>query len=476
MQHNQIKKLIAALIYNAFFFSLSIYLTSALFRLFGIVFLELSLSVKVSLSAFFLLYFILMYKDLYSRNLQYYSRFAMRVVLRSVLIAAAAMLLFFGMSAWMWGAHPMQKYYLLALLVGASALCGIHGLQFAWIRYLSNLGYFRKKVLLIGQPDARIPIDLLFQDVGNTKQYAGRLVMQQNAYILLDECHRTASYPSVRELILRNNIGEIVIFIGKGVSKALLLQVVRFCRRQAIGYSLVPDLSRIPRAEPWNKPFSSVPAIETYRTPRDSLVSISLKRLLDLLISLLALAGFLPFGLLIALAVKLEDGGPIFYVSRRIGKDGHPIRFYKFRSMVVDAEARRKELLQYNERKDGPLFKMRNDPRITRVGRLLRKLSLDEIPQLLNVLAGDMSIVGPRPHLPEEVASYTELDYLRLECMPGIVGLPQIIGRNTLGFRKWVDYDLLYRRRWRVALDLAIMGRAVITMLAPLFSPEEQGY
>ena len=144
--------------------------------------------------------------------------------------------------------------------------------------------------------------------------------------------------------------------------------------------------------------------------------------------------------------------------------------------MVIDAEKRKKELLQYNERSDGPLFKMRDDPRITKVGRILRKYSLDEVPQLVNVLKGDLSIVGPRPHLPEEVAAYMGTDYLRLECMPGIVCLPQVNGRNSLSFREWVDYDLKYRHNWSNILDVKIMVQAVRVMLEPLVARKNPGY
>ncbi|OHD76116.1 MAG: hypothetical protein A2V99_03585 [Spirochaetes bacterium RBG_16_67_19] len=219
-----------------------------------------------------------------------------------------------------------------------------------------------------------------------------------------------------------------------------------------------------------------MPALERFPGNRDSLTNISLKRLLDLFIAIPALLLFLPLGLLIALAIKLEDGGPVFYITRRIGKNGRPMRFYKFRTMVVGADGLKAQLLRFNERQDGPLFKMRNDPRVTGVGRLLRKHSLDEFPQMLNVLQGSMSLVGPRPHLPEEVAAYHDGDYLRLECIPGIVGLPQIVGRNTLGFKDWVGLDLKYRRTWSLVLDLWIIARTLRIVLAPFMRSRGAGF
>jgi lipopolysaccharide/colanic/teichoic acid biosynthesis glycosyltransferase len=134
------------------------------------------------------------------------------------------------------------------------------------------------------------------------------------------------------------------------------------------------------------------------------------------------------------------------------------------------------QLLRFNERRDGPLFKMKDDPRVTRVGRLLRKHSLDEVPQLLNVLEGTMSLVGPRPHLPEEVEAYRDGDYLRLECIPGIVGLPQVFGRNTLGFEEWVGLDLQYRRTWSLVQDFKIMARTLRILAAPFHKLRGAGF
>jgi lipopolysaccharide/colanic/teichoic acid biosynthesis glycosyltransferase len=208
---------------------------------------------------------------------------------------------------------------------------------------------------------------------------------------------------------------------------------------------------------------------------RDSLTNISLKRLLDLFVAVPALLLFLPLGLLIALAIKLEDGGPVFYVATRIGKNGRPIRFYKFRTMVVGADKQKAALLRFNQRGDGPLFKMHDDPRMTRVGKILRKHSFDEFPQMINVLLGDMSLVGPRPHLPEEVAQYRNGDYLRLECIPGIVCLPQIVGRNTIGFKEWVSLDLQYRRTWTLGLDLRIISRTAKLVLSSFVNRRASG-
>ena len=135
---------------------------------------------------------------------------------------------------------------------------------------------------------------------------------------------------------------------------------------------------------------------------------------------------------------------------------------------VLNIEALKEGLKKHNERPDGPLFKMQNDPRVLPVGRFLRDHSLDELPQLWNVLRGDMSLIGPRPHLPDEVIEYSTYDYLRLECIPGISCLPQIRGRNEIGFREWVDLDLEYRKNWSLGYDFKILFKTILVVLAPV--------
>jgi lipopolysaccharide/colanic/teichoic acid biosynthesis glycosyltransferase len=169
--------------------------------------------------------------------------------------------------------------------------------------------------------------------------------------------------------------------------------------------------------------------------------------------------------LLISIAIKLDSPGPILFVSERIGKKGRVFGCIKFRTMVPDAEKKRSQILSMNER-DGILFKVKNDPRVTRLGRILRKYSLDEIPQFLNVIGGDMSIVGPRPPIAREVREY-ELKHLRrLDVVPGITGLWQIQARQDPSFESYIMLDLAYIENWSVWLDLKIILRTVGVVVA----------
>jgi lipopolysaccharide/colanic/teichoic acid biosynthesis glycosyltransferase len=191
-----------------------------------------------------------------------------------------------------------------------------------------------------------------------------------------------------------------------------------------------------------------------------------LKRTIDIVGSALALVVLSPLFGLIALVVWLEDGGPIFFSQIRVGRFGREFKMYKVRSMCHNAEARLKELLAQNQHKEGVTFKIKNDPRITKVGRWLRKLSLDELPQLYNVLIGDMSLVGPRPPVPREVAQYTPQDRRRLAVKPGITCIWQISGRSEIDFSGQVRLDVDYIETQSLGKDFNILLRTLPAVIS----------
>jgi exopolysaccharide biosynthesis polyprenyl glycosylphosphotransferase len=173
----------------------------------------------------------------------------------------------------------------------------------------------------------------------------------------------------------------------------------------------------------------------------------------------------LPLMAAVAAAFVWESAGPILFKQTRVGRNGRRFVMYKFRSMVADAEKRKQELLHLNEMK-GPVFKIRKDPRITRVGAFIRSTSLDELPQLLNILLGDMSLVGPRPPVPSEVEQYEAWQRRRLSVKPGLTGLWQVSGRNNVDFEKWMELDLRYIDNWSLTLDFKILLRTVPVVLS----------
>lgn len=188
------------------------------------------------------------------------------------------------------------------------------------------------------------------------------------------------------------------------------------------------------------------------------------KRGVDIVVASVCLAALAPLIGMVVLLIRREDGGPVLYRQRRVGEGGREFTFVKFRSMVCDADARRAALCDRNEAV-GPIFKIREDPRVTRVGRWIRRLSVDELPQLVHVLCGQMTLVGPRPHLPSEVALYTERQRARLAVRPGLLCLREVCGRSRLDFEQWVELDLYYVGRRSLALDLWILLRAIPAVL-----------
>ncbi|WP_221469105.1 sugar transferase [Cohnella nanjingensis] len=208
---------------------------------------------------------------------------------------------------------------------------------------------------------------------------------------------------------------------------------------------------------------TAFPYIQVVKTPLRGL-NLLLKRTMDRTLAFLTLLFFSPLFAFIAILIRIDSRGPIFFKQVRIGKNGLPFYMYKFRSMVTDAHLIRQHLDTTNEA-DGPVFKIKSDPRVTKIGRILRRYSIDELPQLINVLKGDMSLIGPRPPLPNEVAQYTNHHWRRMDVLPGMTGLWQVSGRSDLDFEQWVDLDIYYIERWSFGLEMKILFKTIPVVL-----------
>jgi exopolysaccharide biosynthesis polyprenyl glycosylphosphotransferase len=222
---------------------------------------------------------------------------------------------------------------------------------------------------------------------------------------------------------------------------------------------VVPDLFQLTKNQVYVEELNGIPLIST----RDVSIqgwNLLVKRVFDLVFSLVGGILALPLSLLIAIVIKLDSPGPVFFKQTRIGRNGEPFQCYKFRSMVDGASTMRQELGELNEA-SGPLFKVRNDPRRTRVGRSIRRFSLDELPQIINVMRGEMSWIGPRPNLPDEVEQYQEWHKKRLTVSPGITGMWQVSGRSDLTFDEMVLLDIYYVENWNLAMDMGILLRSI---------------
>lgn len=268
---------------------------------------------------------------------------------------------------------------------------------------------------------------------------------------------------NLRNFIIEKGINEI-IFSKSQIAHNEILKISSICEDSGVDFRFVPDVLELTRGEIVIDEFIGIPV---FRFKSISLYgwNFFIKRLTDISFAL-AIFSFLIIPLLIiALIIKLEDGGPIFYRHKRKGYRGKDFEFLKFRTMVVNADKILEKIRHLSER-SGPVFKMKNDPRITRIGRLLRKFSIDEMPQFINVLKGDMSIVGPRPQVLWEAAYYDEIAKRRLKVLPGITGLWQVRGRSDLSYEEMIRLDIYYLENWSIALDLRIIFSTIPAILS----------
>jgi exopolysaccharide biosynthesis polyprenyl glycosylphosphotransferase len=254
-------------------------------------------------------------------------------------------------------------------------------------------------------------------------------------------------------------VDEVYIAADVARHNAALQAVIEVCERIGIPFAVPAHVFRLGRALPRDARSVAdgyVHYVLTISRPFED----AAKRAVDFALASVAMVALAPLFLVVAAAIKLTSTGPVFFKQVRVCLRGRLFGMYKFRSMVVDAERRLETLMAKNEQ-TGPVFKMRHDPRITPIGRVLRTFSIDELPQLFNILTGDMAIVGPRPPVPSEVAQYQPWQRRRLSVRPGLTCLWQVKGRNSIGFDEWMLLDLEYVDQWSFAKDAALIGRTV---------------
>lgn len=248
------------------------------------------------------------------------------------------------------------------------------------------------------------------------------------------------------------------------LDRGLVERVASEAKQLHLNVRVVPEICE---GLTWNTPIRQIGSLSVLELHRETipLFGLFVKRLADVILSGITLVVLSPLFLLLAIVIKLDSPGDVFYRAKRIGKKGVPFVCYKFRSMIRDAEKRKEDLGHLNERSNGLLFKIKDDPRITRVGRYLRRYSMDELPQFWNVLKGEMSLVGPRPPLPIEFERYSLENLGRLDVKPGVTGLWQVTARHDPSFEQYMNLDLEYIRKWSLGLDLKILLMTLPTVL-----------
>lgn len=304
------------------------------------------------------------------------------------------------------------------------------------------------------------------------RYFMKKTTMQVNeiGYVSYDDNNDGIEYiGSVSELekiIRKYNIDQVYIMQKRERDIVVIQQYIDLCIQMGVTCRVVVDIYRRRKSYSYNSSVGTYPVI-TYHTISLNNWELLVKRIFDIIFSLLAIIITSPIMLLTVVAIKLDSPGPALFKQVRVGKNGRHFKIWKFRSMYVDAEEMKHKLLSQNEVKDGMMFKMKNDPRITRVGRVIRKLSIDELPQFFNVLSGSMSFVGTRPPTLDEVEKYQTNQWRRISIKPGITGMWQVSGRSNIkDFNEVVRLDVEYIDSWNLLLDLKLLLKTVSVVFA----------
>ena len=324
-------------------------------------------------------------------------------------------------------------------------------------------------VLLVGDTAGALEIARTIESNENRgNRLDGFAVVDPTATDKLDQRSLRQRYPvyslnQVPELLRRRVIDEVIFAVSKDELDAVE-QTFLICEEEGVRTRLLLSFFPQTYSKVSFERLREMPLLTFSTTPENDYLLLA-KRVVDFLMALALLVILSPVLLALALLIKLTSPGPVLYSQTRCGLGGRQFRVYKFRSMRADADSLRAELRALNE-VDGPVFKIKNDPRCTNIGRLMRKFSLDELPQLFNILKGDMSFVGPRPPLPEEVEKYEPWQRRRLRMKPGLTCLWALEGRSGLDFRRWMELDLEYIDRWSPALDWKILVKTIPVVLS----------
>ena len=348
---------------------------------------------------------------------------------------------------------------LVTLLLGIS-----RAVIYALRGYLRNRGFGLERVVLVGVGDVGL---MVMRTIAARPSLGYELVgfLDDNPAKNQTDIGRFQALGPLNNFrdILQNHGIDTAIICLPWKSHRTVAHMLYVCEQSGIKAQIVPNFFQLTKNQMQVERLDSIPLITT-RSVSIAGWNLFIKRALDVTVATAILIVGLPFAALISLAIYCSSPGPIVYSQTRIGRNGQPFKIYKFRSMIADAEAQLEKMADLNEA-SGPLFKMRDDPRRTPLGRILRRFSMDELPNLINVLRGEMSLVGPRPNVPEEVAQYKDWHRKRLSVSPGMTGMWQVSGRSDLTFDEMVLLDIYYAENWSLTLDLGIMMRTIPKVL-----------
>jgi len=323
------------------------------------------------------------------------------------------------------------------------------------MKYFRGRGYNTRSVLIIADEDSSYFIDRLIETTDWGFRIWAIMSDSNNIKKKYDNDYMILPYnEKITEIIDGNTIDE-VMYCKKNLDQDEIRNFIYACYEVGVIFRIQSEFLNIVNVRSKLTNFNSLSFFTFINTPGNYL-ALQVKFIFDYVFAALILLISSPVIFLIILAIKLDDGGPVFFKQNRVGLNGRRFKCLKFRTMVPNAEELKAELMSQNEQ-EGPVFKIREDPRITRVGHFLRKTSLDELPQFINVLRGEMSIVGPRPPIPSEVKQYERWQRRRLSMKPGITCIWQVSGRNNIPFDQWMLMDLQYIDGWSLKMDFIIL-------------------
>lgn len=403
-----------------------------------------------------LLFFLKMYESFRTKSL---TDIVSTVVSAALVgIGALGMLLYFLNIGYI-----SKRFILLAFSITAAVILLEKMLLMASFRFVRRRNYNTRNILIAGTGPRAINFARMIEShpesglkvLGFVDEDRNRVGMKvgESAYSVM------GTFEDIQNII-HNNIVDEVTFIVPKSSLSKIEDVLLFCETEGINVSVATDYFSLKFAKARQTDLYGFPLIAFQRVP-DRVWGPFIKRLIDIAISVSALIVLSPVFLVISILVKLSSSGPVLFKQERVGLNGRKFMLYKFRTMVKDAEDKLKDVLADNEM-NGPVFKLNDDPRLTNIGKFLRKSSLDELPQLWNVMRGEMSIVGPRPPIPSEVAKYDNWQRRRLTMRPGLTCLWQVGGRNKIkDFSEWARLDLEYIDKWSLRMDVNIIIRTI---------------
>lgn len=360
--------------------------------------------------------------------------------------------------------YVSRVFFVMLIIIGTFFILFEKAVVFFAMRFIRKRGYNFRKIIIVGTGKRAVQF---IQKIENHPEWGLRIAgivdyEETNVGKIVSGIEVLASLDKISQIIERRAIDEVIFLIPRAHLNNIE-EYLYICETHGVAATIAVDFFDVKISKLRQTEIDGIPLITFETTPANE-EQLFLKRLIDIVASGFGIVLLGPLFAVIAILIKATSKGPVLYIQKRAGLNGRKFVLYKFRSMYKGAHEKLSELIVRNEMA-GPIFKIRNDPRITPVGRFLRKFSLDELPQLFNVFTGTMSLVGPRPPLPKEVRQYEPWQRRRLSMKPGITCLWQISGRNKVTFNEWIKLDLKYIDNWSLWLDIKILFKTIPAVL-----------